>query len=108
MGIRSRSHGFCIGCCRCRRRHSYGGTERPRSRDSTSPRGSVTRLRRVASAAMARGGTRGPLPPPLPPETRTVGQLVAETIRLYAQRFWLCLPLGVSVAALDVVAVNLR
>ena len=25
----------------------------------------------------------GPLPPPLPPETRTVGQLVAESISLY-------------------------
>jgi hypothetical protein len=40
-----------------------------------------------------------PLPPPLPPETRTVGQLVAETLRLYGRRFWLALPLGVSLAA---------
>jgi len=44
------------------------------------------------------------LPAPLPPETRTVGELVAETIRLYGQRFWLVLPLGVSIAALDEVA----
>ncbi|MDX6511786.1 MAG: hypothetical protein QOE36_1290 [Gaiellaceae bacterium] len=43
----------------------------------------------------------GPLPPPLPPETRTVGQLVAETIRLYGRRFWLALPLGLPLAVLD-------
>jgi hypothetical protein len=41
------------------------------------------------------------LPPPLPPETRTVGQLVAESIRLYGRRFWLALPLGASVAVLE-------
>jgi hypothetical protein len=40
-----------------------------------------------------------PLPPPLPPETRTVGQLVAEAIRLYGRRFWLVLPLGVPIGA---------
>src|ERR671937_2246171 len=44
------------------------------------------------------------LPAPLPPETRTVGQLVAETIRLYGQRFWRVLPLGVGIAAVDEVA----
>ena len=41
-----------------------------------------------------------PLPPPLPPETRTAGQLVAETIRFYGDRFWRVLPLGLAVAAL--------
>lgn len=41
------------------------------------------------------------LPPPLPPEARTVGQLVAETIRFYGDRFWQVLPLGLAVAALD-------
>ncbi len=41
-----------------------------------------------------------PLPPPLPPERRTIGQLVAETIRFYQQRFFLVLPLGIPVAAL--------
>jgi len=40
-----------------------------------------------------------PAPPPLPPETRTVGQLVAETIRLYGSRFWRSLALGVGPAA---------
>ena len=48
-----------------------------------------------------------PLPPPLPPETRTVGQLVAETVRLYGQRFWRALPLGLSVAAIDQLLFNL-
>jgi hypothetical protein len=41
-----------------------------------------------------------PLPPPLPPGERTVGQLVAESMRLYGQRFWPCLTLGLSVAVL--------
>jgi hypothetical protein len=41
------------------------------------------------------------LPPPLPPAERTVGQLVAETIRLYGERFWLALPLGLPLALLD-------
>jgi hypothetical protein len=49
----------------------------------------------------ARRGRSQELPAPLPPETRTVGQLVAETIRLYGQRFWRVLPLGVGIAALD-------
>src|SRR6266480_3652889 len=40
-----------------------------------------------------------PAPPPLPPETRTVGQLVAETIRLYGGRFWGSLALGIAPAA---------
>ena len=44
---------------------------------------------------------REPLPPALPPESRTVGQLVAEAIHLYRRRFWWSLLLGVPVAALD-------
>jgi hypothetical protein len=50
---------------------------------------------------------RRELPPPLPPETRTVGQLVAETIRLYQRRFWPTLAVGVPVAVVDAVAANL-
>jgi hypothetical protein len=38
------------------------------------------------------------LPPPLPPERRTVGQAVAETLRLYGGRFGRALPLGLVVA----------
>lgn len=42
-----------------------------------------------------------PLPPPLPPGERTVGQLVAETLRLYGRHFWRALPLGLSVALVN-------
>ncbi|MDX6449457.1 MAG: hypothetical protein QOD08_1920 [Gaiellaceae bacterium] len=48
----------------------------------------------------------GPLPPPLPPQTRTVGQLVAESIRLYGDRFLPVLALGLSIAGLDAIAVG--
>ena len=41
-----------------------------------------------------------PLPPPLPPEERSVGQLIAETIRFYQHHFFQTIPLGLSVAAL--------
>jgi hypothetical protein len=40
-------------------------------------------------------------PEALPPETRPVGQLVAETLRFYGQSFWRALPLGLSVAVAD-------
>ena len=49
----------------------------------------------------------GAQPEPLPPEARTVGQLVAETIRLYGRRFWVALPLGLPVALADVTAAGL-
>ena len=38
-----------------------------------------------------------PLPPPLPPARRTVGQLVGEAIRAYGARFWQGLVLGIPV-----------
>jgi hypothetical protein len=47
---------------------------------------------------VARKGTTEPLPPPLPPETRTIGQVVAEALRLYGRRFWPSLALGVPIA----------
>jgi hypothetical protein len=47
------------------------------------------------------------LPPPLPPETRTVGQVVAEAVRFYGSRFWPSLALGVPPAILIVVAAPL-
>jgi hypothetical protein len=43
----------------------------------------------------------GPLPDTLPPETRTIGQDVAEALRLYGKRFWYALPLGLVVAVAD-------
>ena len=45
--------------------------------------------------------SEGALPPPLPPETRTVGQLVAESIRFYGGHFWRSLLLGLPLAADD-------
>lgn len=45
-----------------------------------------------------------PLPPPLPPAERTVGQLVAESIRLYGRHFWPSLALGIGPAILNVLA----
>ena len=52
---------------------------------------------------MARGARRveRPLPPPLPPAERTVGQVVAEAIRLYGRHFLRALPLGLAVAAVN-------
>jgi hypothetical protein len=50
--------------------------------------------------------SQGPLPPPLPPESRTVGQLVAEAIRLYGANFLRALPLGLVVATLNQVTVH--
>src|SRR5215211_4351447 len=41
------------------------------------------------------------LPPPLPPGERTVGQLVAESMRLYGRRFWLCMLLGLPITIFD-------
>lgn len=49
----------------------------------------------------------GPLPAPLPPETRTIGQLVAETLRLYGQHVWAALAIGIPAAALNVAATGL-
>jgi len=47
------------------------------------------------------------LPPPLPPERRTVGQLVAEAVRLYGRRFWWSLAIGVPPAALSVAVASM-
>ncbi len=48
---------------------------------------------------MAARATRAerPLPPPLPPAERTVGQLVGEAIRAYGAHFWQGLVLGIPV-----------
>lgn len=49
---------------------------------------------------MSRPATK-PLPPPLPPETRTVGQLVAETLKVYGDHLWTSLALGTSVTLIS-------
>ena len=46
-------------------------------------------------------------PAALPPEQRTVGQLVAESIRLYGAHFPRALPLGLVVAAVNQVSLGL-
>jgi hypothetical protein len=46
------------------------------------------------------------LPAPLPPAERTVGQLVAETIRAYGNDFWRVLPLGLPLAIADQLSVR--
>jgi hypothetical protein len=46
------------------------------------------------------------LPPPLPPAERTVGQLIAETIRAYGGNFWRVLPLGILLAVVDQLSVR--
>ena len=46
------------------------------------------------------------LPPPLPPGERTVGQVIAETIRNYGDRSWRVLPLGIPVAIVDQLSVR--
>ncbi len=61
------------------------------------------RPRRTRSSSRKRDE---PLPPPLPPAERTVGQLVAESIRLYGARFWPALPLGIPVALADGLALG--
>lgn len=48
----------------------------------------------------------GALPPPLPPERRTVGQLVAETIRSYSSLFLRVLPIGLVVAVVNQLTVD--
>jgi hypothetical protein len=56
----------------------------------------------MTQTAQSRGRSDRRLPPPLPPETRTVGQLVAEAVRFYGSRFWASLALGVPPAILAV------
>jgi hypothetical protein len=45
-------------------------------------------------------------PVALPPAERTIGQLVAESIRFYGDHFWACLALGLAPATLAVVGAN--
>jgi hypothetical protein len=48
----------------------------------------------------------GEKPPPLPPEDRTVGQVVAESIRVYGESFLRALPLGLPIAVVDQLQLN--
>jgi len=46
------------------------------------------------------------LPAPLPPGERTVGQLIAETIRAYGKHFWRALALGIPLAVADQLSIG--
>jgi hypothetical protein len=48
----------------------------------------------------------GPRPEALPPAERTVGQVVAESIRLYGERFWAVLPLGLAFVGVDLASLH--
>jgi hypothetical protein len=50
---------------------------------------------------------REPLPPPLPPGERTVGQLVAEAARFYGAHFWRSLLLGIGPGAIAIIVAQL-
>ncbi|HVV59838.1 MAG TPA: hypothetical protein VHC45_15865 [Gaiellaceae bacterium] len=63
-------------------------------------------MARGNGARPARRAATKELPPPLPPGERTVGQLVAETIRAYGARFWRALPLGLPLAVADQLSVH--
>jgi hypothetical protein len=45
-------------------------------------------------------------PVALPPAERTIGQLVAETIRIYGEQFWQVLPLGLVVVGVDAASLH--
>jgi hypothetical protein len=51
---------------------------------------------------------RDKLPPPLPPETRPVGQLIAEALRFYGNSFWQSLPLGLPIAIVNQISAGNR
>jgi hypothetical protein len=51
---------------------------------------------------MFKGRPKEPRPPALPPETRPIGQLIAESIRLYGSRFWRSFALGIGPAVMAV------
>ena len=47
-----------------------------------------------------------PRPDALPPRERTVGQLVAESLRIYGNQFWRALPIGLAFAGLDLASLG--
>ncbi|MFL5959793.1 MAG: hypothetical protein ACJ75G_05975 [Gaiellaceae bacterium] len=45
-------------------------------------------------------------PVALPPAERTIGQVVAEAIRIYGEHFWQVLPLGLAVVGVDAASLH--
>src|SRR5256886_2924133 len=72
--------------------HEIGRVHDVEGYGATIPSGSMARLSYPRAAE--------PRPAALPPGERTVGQLVAESIRIYGERFVRCLAIGVPPAAL--------
>ena len=70
--------------------------------DGDSDRGRHAAPVYLSAVARPRYPKKGePLPPPLPPASRTVGQVVAEAIALYRSNFAWALALGLPVALAD-------
>jgi hypothetical protein len=73
---------------------------------------SANPIRRERRSGAVRRRYRAPVasadkrPVALPPAERTVGQLVAETIRFYQDNFWQVLPLGLAIALIEQVQVG--
>src|SRR5581483_228176 len=85
------------------------GPSRTRSTSPTAGGGASRRPGCSSPPRCPRSSRSSPvpeLPPPLPPEKRTVGQLVAEAIRFYGGRFWQVLPLGLPLAIADQLSVG--
>src|SRR5919106_1844356 len=55
----------------------------------------------MARARTTRKPRTRELPPPLPPEHRTIGQLIGEAMRTYGNRFWAALAIGVPPAVVN-------
>src|SRR5262245_10339274 len=49
----------------------------------------------------------GPSPPALPPVARTVGQVVAESLKVYGANIWKGFLVGIPASAVNVVATEL-
>ena len=71
-----------------------------RTSDSGSGRGLTVSpvAARVASYGLGVSRVATARPDALPPAQRTVGQLIAESIRFYQEHFWKVLPLGLALA----------
>lgn len=86
----------------------------PLSRESSSPETRAVAARESGAHAAVYGWrvprprypAKGETPPPLPPEVRTVGQVVAEAIKLYQANLGSALALGLPIAVADQVVID--
>src|SRR5207237_7953681 len=108
-GVRRRGDGGlrCPARVHARRR-ARGGAARDLERTRRGRPGCVAVRRRVRGARRRRDPRAHSMkahsrPAALPPAERTVGQLVAESIRMYGERFLRALAIGVPTAALTAI-----